>query len=184
MTKEEFKAKLEATIDAKYAGIMSKKKPEHAYLTFIDASTLTATVKNLFKNKIQIAPPQIEAACTLSEALLAPSAKERENLIKAAVGIAGGTAGIAMIIAGIGAALGWGAGVVAAVVVFFVGAPVAGPIGWISAGVAIAAIAGYFALTGSPAKNTERFMKALKRSVQDAVDPVWEEYGEVLGRDE
>lgn len=183
MNQDEFKGVLESTVDARLAEILSKKPAGEEHLNYIDSITLTTAVRNIFKNKLKLTPPQIEAACKLSEAVLAPSAKEREDNIKAAVGIAGGTAGIAMIIGGIGAALGWGAGVVAAVTAFFVGSSIAGPVGWIAAGVAIAAIAGYFALTGKPQKDTERFLKVLKSSLEQAVDAIWEQYGDVLSAD-
>lgn len=183
MNNEEYKGLLESTIDAKFAEIMNGKVANERFLTYVDAVTLTTSVRNIFKNKLKITPPQVEAACKLSEAVLAPSGKERENLIRAAVGIGGGTAGIAMIIGGIGAALGWGAGVIAAVVAFFAGSSIAGPIGWITAGVAIAAIAGYFALTGSPQKDTERFMRVLKSSTSQAVDAIWPQYEEQLSQE-
>jgi hypothetical protein len=183
MNNDEFNGLLESTIDVKFAQIMNGKAANERFLTYVDAVTLTTSVRNIFKNKLKITPPQVEAACKLSEAVLAPSGKERENLIKAALGIGGGTAGIAMIIGGIGAALGWGAGMISAAVAFFVGIPIAGPIGWISAGVAIAAIAGYFALTGSPQKDTERFLRVLKNSTSEAVDAIWAQYEEPLSQE-
>ncbi len=176
MTKDEFKGKLESTIDAKFAEIMSSKSEAGKYLTYIDAVTMTAAVRNIFRNKLSVTPPQVEAACKLSEAVLAPSAKERENLIKAAFGFGGGVAGIAMIIGGLGAALGWGAGVVAAVTAFFIGSSIAGPVAWISGGVAIAAIAGYYALIGIPGTDTEKFLSVLKNTTGQAVDAIWLQY--------
>ncbi|MEI7828083.1 MAG: hypothetical protein WCI87_09925 [Euryarchaeota archaeon] len=177
MNIDEFKATLESTIDAKHADIMrSKAGVDKQYLSYFDAVTMTTAVRNIFKNKLRVTPPQVEAACKLSEAVLAPTAKERENLIRATFGMAGGAAGIAMIIGGIGAALGWGAGVVAVVVAFFVGSSIAGPAAWMVAGAAIAAIAGYFALTGNKGTDTERFMNVLKNSTAQAVDAIWQQY--------
>lgn len=182
MTIEEFKGALESTIDAKFADIMRTKAEADKYMTYIDAVTMTTAVRNIFKNKLRVTPPQVEAACKLSEAVLAPTAKERENLIKAAFGFAGGAAGIAMIIGGIGAALGWGAGVIAAVTAFFVGSSIAGPAAWIVAGTAIVAIAGYFALTGNKHTDTERFMNVLKNSTAQAVDAIWHQYEHDLSK--
>lgn len=182
MTSDEFKATLESTIDAKFAEIMKSKAEADRHLTYIDAVTLTTAVRNIFKHKLRVTPPQVEAACKLSEAVLAPTSAERQNLIKAAVGAAGGAAGIAMIIGGIGAALGWGAGVIATVTAFFVGSAIAGPAAWIVAGVAIAAIAGYFAFTGNKHTDTERFMSVLKNSSSQAVDAIWSQYESDLSK--
>lgn len=182
-----FKAALGSTIDVKFAGIMSGKTDAHKFLTYVDSQILTATVRNVFKNAIETTPPQIEAACKMSEAILAPSAIEREQLIKSAVGIGGGAAGIGMIIAGVGSALGWGAGVIASISAFFVGTSVAGPAGWAIAGVTLAGIAAYFATTSNEARDTERFMNVLKSSTDSATEAVWPEYGttliKVLGSD-
>jgi len=182
MNTDEFKATLESTIDAKFAEIMHAKPEDHKHLTYIDAVTLTTAVRNIFKHKLRITPPQVEAACKLSEAVLAPTTHERENLIKAAFAAGGGVAGIAMIVGGVGAALGWGAGVVAAVVAFFVGSSLAGPVAWIIGGSAVVAIAGYFALTSNPLKDTERFLKVLKNSSAEAVDAIWPQYEEALSK--
>ena len=182
-----FKAALGSTIDVKFAEIMNGKTEPNKFLTYVDSQILTATVRNVFKNAIETTPPQIEAACKMSEAILAPSALEREQLIKSAVGIGGGAAGIGMIIAGIGGALGWGAGVIASVSAFFVGTSLAGPAGWAIAGITLAGIAAYFATTSNEAKDTERFMNVLKSSSDRAVEAIWPEYEtallKVLGSD-
>ncbi len=175
MNKEQFKASLDSSIDAKFASIMSTKTPKDRYLNYIDALTLTTMVRNVFNNRLGTTPPQVEAACRLSEAVLAPTAREREDHIKAAVAVGGGAAGIGMILAGIGAILGWGAGVWAAIVTFFTGVQLLGPIAWIAGGLAVAGVAGYFALTGNPQKDTERFLAVLKSSCGQAVDAIWEE---------
>ena len=170
-----FNAALGSTIDVKFAEIMNGKADANKFLTFVDSQILTATVRNVFKNALDAVPPQLEAACKLSEAILAPSALEREQLIKSAVGIGGGAAGIGMIITGIGGALGWGAGVIASVSAFFVGTSMAGPVGWAIAGITLAGIAAYFATTSNEAKDTERFMNVLKSSTSRAVEAIWPE---------
>lgn len=82
-------------------------------------------------------------------------------MIKSAVGIGGGAAGIGMIIAGIGGALGWGAG----------GSQVFRIFRWDFSltdlrvkivCITLAGIAAYFATTSNEAKDTERFMNVLK----------------------
>lgn len=171
-----FKAALESTIDVKFAEIMRGKTDTEKFLTYVDGQVLTASVRNIFKSALSVTPPQIEAACTLSEAIIAPSSEERERLIKMAVGTGGGAAGIGMIIAGVGGALGWGAGVVASVSAFFVGTSLAGPIGWAIAGVTLAGVAAYFATTSNKHTDTERFLNVLKKSNSRAVDAIWVQY--------
>ena len=178
----EFSAALESTIDIKFAEIMRGKTNTDRFLTYIDGQVLSATLRNVFKRELGVAPPQIEAACSLSEAILAPTSLEKQELIKKAAGAGGGAAGIAMIIAAVGSALGWGAGVLASVSAFFVGTSVTGPIGWAVAGVAVAGIAAYFATTSNDHSNTERFMKVLKSASSKAVQAVWPEHGEALSK--
>lgn len=175
-----FNAALGSTIDVKFAEIMNGKTVENKFLNYVDSQILTATVRNVFKNALDVVPPQVEAACKMSEAILAPSALEREQLIKSAVGIGGGAAGIGMIIAGIGGALGWGAGVIASVSAFFVGTSLAGPAGWAIAGITLAGIAAYFATTSNETKDTERFMNVLKSSTERAVEAIWPEHEATL----
>lgn len=180
LSRARFTSALDSTIDVKFAEIMSCKADTDKFLTFVDSQILTASVRNVFKNALDVVPPQIEAACKLSEAILAPSAQEREQLIKSAAGIGGGAAGIGMIIAGIGGALGWGAGIIASVSAFFVGTSLAGPAGWAIAGVTLAGIAAYFATTSNQTKDTERFLNVLKSSTGRAIEAIWPEYETAL----
>lgn len=177
-----FQSALDSTIDIKFAEIIKTKPEKENFLNFIDSQIMTASVRNVFKNALGAVPPQIEAACKLSEAILAPSALEREQLIKSAVGIGGGAAGVGMIIAGVGGALGWGAGVIASVSAFFVGTSLAGPAGWAIAGITLAGIAAYFATTSNQMKDTERFLNVLKSSCSRAVEAIWPEHQGALIR--
>jgi len=170
------------TIDVKFSELMAGKLPGARFLNYADAQALTTMVRNVFRHQLGVVPSQIEVARTRGEAVLAPSMLEKVELIRKAAGIAGGVAGIGMIITGIGLALGWGAGVIAAVKAFFLGGSFLGPVGWITGGVAVAAIAAYFALTNNEAKDTERFLNALKRGVDEAIMPVWAEHGDRLWR--
>lgn len=180
--RDKFKAALESTIDVKVADIMRSKKESDVYLTYIDAQILTTSVRNVFKSALSVSPPQIEASLMLSEAVLAPSAKEKANLIKAAAGIGGGTAGIGIVIASIATALGWGASAGAGLAAFFTGTSFAGPIGWGVAGLSLAAIAGYFASTSNNQNDSERFIKVLKSSTAKGIDAVWDEHEAVLSK--
>ncbi|WP_041532067.1 zinc ribbon domain-containing protein [Pelobacter propionicus] len=182
VNREKFQSALTSTIDVKFAEIMVSKKETEAYLTYVDAQILTAKVRGIFKNVLSVTPPQVEAACLLSETILAPSTKDKENNIKAAIGIAGGTAGIGIVIGAIGSALGWGAGIIATLGAWFVGTSIAGPIGWGAAGLSLAVIAGYFASTSNQQTDTERFLRVLKSSIVRAVDAIWLQYETELSR--
>lgn len=182
INRNKFKAALESTIDVKFADIMRSKKEAEAFLTYIDAQTMTASVRNIFKSILTVTPPQVDAACMLSEVILSPTTTEKEKLIKAAVGISGGTAGIGIVIGAIGSALGWGAPALMGVVTFFKGAAIAGPIGWGIAGLSLAAIAGYFASTSNNQTDTERFLRVLKSSTARAVDVIWEQHEPELSK--
>ena len=173
---ERFKSALEGTIDVRFAEIMSGKTGTDKFLTYIDGQILTASVRNVFKNALGVVPPQIDAACKLSEAILAPTDVEREQLLKSVVGIGGGATGIGMIIAGIGGALGWGSGVIASVATWIVGTSLAGPAGWAIGGITLAGIAAYFATTNNNASAMERFLRALKSSNSRAVEAIWSKY--------
>lgn len=180
VTPDVFRGRLLGMIDAKCAELMAAKPHDGKFLNYTDAAALTASVRNVFRNKVGRVPNQIEVALVLSEAVLAPSTLEKIDLLKKALGLAGGLAGLGMIIAGIGTALGWGAGVIALIKMWLLGAPFWGPLGWITGGAAVAAIAAYFALTNDAAKDSERFLNALKNGVGGAILPVWAECGDRL----
>lgn len=175
-----FKVALVCTIDVKYAELMRGKGDADKFLTYVDGQTLTVAVRNIFRSALNSIPPQIEAACNLSDAILSPTADERIHRLKAAIGIGGGAAGIGMIIAAVGSALGWGAGIVATVSAFFVGTSMAGPLGWGISGLAVAGIAAYFATSSNKNTDTERFLKVLKNSTSRAVDVIWPEHEQLL----
>ena len=178
-----FIAALESTVHVKYAEIM-KGKPEGArFLTYADGMILTGTVRNVFKNAIGVTPPQVEAACCFSEAILAPSSEEKEKLLKMAAGLGGGTAGVSMVFGGVGSALGWiGGGAIASAKALVFGTAVAGPLGMAAAGITLAGMAAYFATTNNKANDSERFMKVLRNSSEKAVEVSWDEHKEALNK--
>jgi hypothetical protein len=179
--KDKFKCRLNNTIKAKFSELMQARPDSTAKgINYIEAQTLTTCVRNIFINRLGIVPPQVETACLMSEAVVAPDKISQMELIKAAIGIGGGAAGIGIVIAAIGTALGWGAGVIASVTAFFVGTAIGGPVLWAVAGVIIAGIASYYAFLGSNAELTQRFLNTLEKSTQSAVDVIWPEYGEKL----
>ncbi|WP_051937883.1 tetratricopeptide repeat protein [Ferriphaselus sp. R-1] len=174
--REKFKAALESTIDAKFANIMSSKSGDDKFLTYFDAQILTTSVRNIFKNLLQIVPAQIEAALQLSEMVVAPTKLEKITHLKAAIGIGGAVTGIGLVLTGVGAALGWGASAVTAFTTFFTGAHLLGPLAWAASGVTLAGFAAYFATTSDKYKDSEKFIKVLKSSTSKGVDAIWDEY--------
>jgi len=183
MEKDEFKSKVNLSIDYKATEIISQKSDEK-YLTYIDAKTIAVFVGGLFMTKLKTIPPQIEAAILLAEATISPTAAERIKLLKSAAGVAGGVGGIALIVTGVLKAIGAGSSVIIAVKTFFLGTPMLGPVGMIAGGVALATIAGYFAFSGNPQENSEAFLKALKSGIGNAIDAIWPEYGDLLSKEE
>lgn len=174
MNKEEFKVLVQSTIDVSINEIVAKKTTENKALNYMDSKIISLKVRNLFSKYLTVVPNEIETVCLLTESFLSPSIKEKAELLKKAIGVGGGMAGLAAILAGIGAGLGWGAGVISAVITFFTGVAIAGPIGLIVGGIGISVIAGYFALSNDEFKNDESYRKALKESLNKAIDGIWE----------
>ena len=137
-------------------------------------------MENVFRSRVRYVPKEINAACNLALIILAPSTAAQVELIKTIVSTCGGLAGLGAIIAGVGMALGWGTGTVAAVVAWFTGTSVAGPLGWILGGVSAVVIAGYFYFSSDDAENAEKFEKALINGLDKAIDKIWPQYGDKL----
>jgi hypothetical protein len=89
-------------------------------------------------------------------------------------------AGISLIVAAACAAVGLGHGVIGLILAFLIG-PHA-PLGLILAGVTLGAVAAYFAVTGNPEVDTERFLKALKGGLGKAIKEIWAQHGEKLSQ--
>ncbi len=183
MTKDEFKTKLNATISAKTARILESKSDDEKYLNYFDGQSLTQTVREIFITRTNQLPRLIEQGLLLCEAILAPTIREKKRLIRAAITLGLGTAGIAMIIIAIAAILHWGAGITAIVVAIFIGSPTGGPIALLTVGFAVMFIAGYFVLSGNPQIDSQRFLDALRAALDKAIDQIWEEYQEALSQD-
>jgi hypothetical protein len=177
---QQFKDTLKSTVDIKISERLAKKPAEKPYLDFVDAQIITTYVHNIFKKSLSFTPRQVSAACALSKAVLAPSEKDRQAMVKSAVGFAGGTAGIGMVISAVGTALGWGAGIIATMTALFVGSSFAGPIMWGVGGLSLVAVSAYFARTSSHQTDTARFIDVLQASLEKAVEAIWDEHGEKL----
>ena len=162
-------------------GAISEKCTEltcsNGKITYNDGKNIVHFVHMVFLDYINFVPKEVVAACDLSLAFIAPTLKEKKKLIKNVATTMGGAAGLVAIITGIGIALGWGAGVVAAVTAWFMGGPMLGPIFWIFGGASLAAIAGYFYFSNDDAKEAERFERVLNSSLDKAIDEIWSNYG-------
>ncbi len=184
MDKDKFIIALDSTIQVKISEILATKPEDKKFLNYFDSMQLTKMVKNIFMKKIGIIPPEVEMACNLSQACLAPDIQTKIKLIKACIGIGGGIVAIGMIISALATALGWGTGVVAAVTAFFTGTALLGPIAIGTVGIGIAAIAAYFALSGNEVTDSQRFIKAFSESVKKATEAIWAEYEELLSKED
>ena len=174
--KQAFVGQIKSAISQKCTVLTSEKNA----ISYNEGKGITASVNGVFDSCLGFVPKQISTACDLALVFIAPSMKEKMERIKTIATTVGGLVGLAAIITGIGIAVGWGAGTIAAITAWFVGASVAGPVGWIVSGVSIAVIAGYFYFSDSEAANSERFENALKGGLEKAIDEIWNEYGEVL----
>ena len=100
--------------------------------------------------------------------------KEKKKLIKQAASLASGTGGVTCIVLGIGAALGWGSGVLAAMTVFFAGTSVTIPVIAITGGLALSVIAGYFMFHDDAPTLSNKAIKALSKGVEQGLSVYWE----------
>ena len=128
---------------------------------------------------IDTVPGNVQSACSLALAPLAPSTQERVKLIKDAIATISGIGGIAALITAVGIALGWGTGVIAAVTAWFTGASLLGPVAWAALGVSLTVIAGYFVMKDSVAK-FDVFENALIDGVSSTIRGLWNKYGDRL----
>jgi len=177
MKKEQFIVLVNNTIDMAIQEIyMQKQQSDKKNLTYIDSKILSRHIKNIFVKSLHTVPKQIEASCLLSETILAPSIVQKIENLKNVIGILGGIAGITSILSGVGMALGWGSGVLYAVETFFVGSSLAGPLGWISGGFGLVAIATYFTLSDNDAQRDEKYITTLTNSITKSIDDIWEKY--------
>ena len=151
-------------------------------ITYNDGKNIVQFVNMVFLDYIKLVPKEIVVACDLSLTVIAPSVKERKLLIKKVTTTIGGLGGLGAIITGIGMALGWGAGTVAAVTAWFTGVSLFGPVAWIVSGTAIAAIAGYFYFSSDDASMSANFERALVKGLDKAIDEIWGEYGDAIAK--
>jgi len=91
-----------------------------------------------------------------------------------------GATGIGFIVLAACSAIGLSQGAIGVVLALLVG-PHA-PIVLALTGVTLSLVAGYFALTGNPEVDTERFLKALRGGLGEAIKKIWAQHDEKLSR--
>lgn len=174
--KEAFKASIRGAVREKCTELTNQK----GSIGYNDGKNIVEFVEMVFMKYTHTVPKQVKAACQLALATIAPSITEKKKLIKAVATSMSGIGGLAAIITGIGMALGWGTGVMTAVIAWFTGASMLGPIGWIFAGASLTVCAGYFYFSSDDAKDAERFENALIGGLEKAIDEIWNNHGSEL----
>ena len=179
LTIQEGQDKFIACLSQSIKIMCSRLKEPNGSISYENAKLVVADVQQAFLRAIGTVPGNIQTACNLALAPVAPSAQERAKLIKDAISTLSGVAGIAAMIAGIGLALGWGTGVIAAVVSWFTGAALLGPIAWGAVGVSLTVLAGYFVFKDSSVK-FDAFENSLINGISPVIRDIWEQYGDGL----
>lgn len=173
--KESFKDGLMNRVIKKQLVVFNNNNGQFGYN---EGKIVVSSVNDFFFEKLGIVPKQIKVACDLSLVFLAPSAKEKEILLKDILLMAGGIGGVAAILGGIGMAAGWGAGVIQTIITWFTGTSMSGPFGWIIGGVTLVTIVGYFYFKkGDGATEAEKFEEVLIGGLDKAIDEIWAEHG-------
>lgn len=174
--KQTFKTLIDGAISEKCAELTSQK----GKISYNDGKNIVEFVEMVFVKHLGFTPKQIKAACALALTFIAPSTKEKVKLLKSVGSIMAGLAGLASIVTGIGLACGWGAGTIAAIMAWFTGVSMLGPIAWIVTGTSVVVIAGYFYFSSDDATDAERFENVLKGGLDKAIDEIWREYGDKI----
>ena len=155
---------------------MANKSKDDVF-TLSDGENIVTALLAVVRKDYKKIPPEIKVACDLSLAIIAPSTLEKTKYIKSAVGVAGGVAGIGMVLGALGTVLGWGAGVLWSIKTFFVGVSLGGPTALVIGGLTIAGIATYFAFSKDDnATLAQKFKEALVKQTEKAVETTWNQY--------
>ena len=174
MTLDQITVNMDIIIRDEISEILSTKPEDQRYLNYLDMRQVCSTIKRYCCDSIGEIPQEVEMACCFAEAVLAPDKKEKKKLIKQAASLASGTGGVTCIVLGIGAALGWGSGVLAAMTVFFAGTSVTIPVIAITGGLALSVIAGYFMFHDDAPTLSNKAIKALSKGVEQGLSVYWE----------
>lgn len=127
MTLDQITVGMEQLINAKASEILSSKPQDQHYLNWRDMQEVCLVVKSACVKQFNEVPQGVEMACYLAEAVLAPDKKAKLKLMKQVISLTSGTTGIAIILAGVGAALGWGRALSRPLLLFSLEHPCWGP---------------------------------------------------------
>ena len=175
----EFRTKFLFAVDSAIDRRMASKL-NGEFFAYEDAHDVCSRVRAFFTKAIGLVPPEIEGSCLIGETLVAPTMIEKMDLLKKCVAVSGPCTGVAMIIGGVGLILGWGTGVVAAIIAWFTGTSLTGPLALIFGGVGIATIATYFAFTDDRSTHGAKFRELMRKSLTDSIHLVWGKYSSAL----
>ncbi len=161
MTAEDFIAETERDLCARAAELLAAKPEQEKYLNRADLRTLSDTLTERCRDRLGETPKQVEIACLLAEAILAPM-NEKGGLLRKVYGLAGGMKGTGAIISAVGTALGWSKSVIAIVVALYLGTSMLGALG-------VTALVGYFLFSGSPVEQADKALTVLRKGVNTAL---------------
>lgn len=182
MTLDQITVGIEQLINAKASEILSTKPQDQQYLNWRDMQEVCLVVKSACVKQFNEVPQGVEMACYFAETVLAPDKKAKLKLIKQVISLTSGTAGITLILAGVGAASGWGAGIVTTVTAFFLGTSLlGGPLAAMMGGAVLAVIAGYFIFDNDAPTLSNKALDALRKGLRGALTEYWNERGGKLG---
>lgn len=149
-------------------------------IDYNDGKGIVSKIEMIITRFLGYCPQQIDAANKLALTFIAPSMTEKVKLLRHVLSVATGMGGIVGILTGIATAAGWGVGVLKAIIVWFTGTSVMGPIGMMVGGVTLTALAAYFYFGTDDAKIAEKFEKCLVNGLDTAIDQIWPEKGGLL----
>lgn len=179
MTKDILLTLIKRDIDVLSGDMMLKSGKN--FLTYQDFNILSAKLNIAIEKYCGTVIPEIAAASELAKAVIAPDLKTKKTHIKKTIAMSSGIGGISLMVAGIGTALGWGAGIITTVATAIAGVNVVPIFGQITAGALITAIAAYFIFHQETAEEiTHKAIESLKQGVTKNIDVIWEKYGDQI----
>ena len=82
MTLDQITVNMDMIIQNEISEILSTKPQDQQYLNYLDMRQVCSTVKRYCIDSIGEIPQEVEMACCLAEAVLAPDKKDKKQLIK------------------------------------------------------------------------------------------------------
>lgn len=168
MTTGEFRSFISVAIDRLRRDNIDKESGVVTYQGFLNA---TIQLKTIFRKAIGETPMEVEFACEAASAIIAPTTEQAKIHTKNAASLGAGASGIALVLYGIGTALGWGSGVIATAVAFFTSINLVPILGQIVTGAALVTVASYLYFhEDSPAAKEDKAFKSLSKGIIKYLD--------------